>query len=516
MSIRNTLYASIGVMFFIGLFMFGATWFITSAQKSDGLVINLAGRQRMLSQKLAKETLAYAQQIRTGKADEELRVQVTTTAMLFEKTLDALMHSGFAPVTTNPAGEQAQIPEVSLSVAEQLEKVNLLWKEYKADIDAMVAGQPMEPSFIKKSVSVLTNMNKAVSMMQGESEQRVTLLIMSQIFGIVILGIIAVLLGFVILRNIIRPLNNFQSVVAEICEGDLTYEVIVQRDDEIGQVAKTLIRMEENLTRVVSHVQESAGNVATGSSEISSTAEALSQGTTKQAASIQEVAVSMKEMVAIIRTTVQNAQQTQGIADKAAKDAQEGEESVSSAMESIKAIAEKISIIEDIARQTNLLALNAAIEAARAGEHGKGFAVVAAEVRKLAERSGQAAAEISELSRSTAEISDKAGQLFTRLVPDIEKTAELVSEIAAASNEQDTSAEQVQHSISELEKTIQHNASVAQEMASTSDSLASQSNMLEDTVSFFKIDNSHKQEAPQVVTATTNVQALPEFELFDD
>ena len=195
----------------------------------------------------------------------------------------------------------------------------------------------------------------------------------------------------------------------------------------------------------------------------------------------------MEQMAANIRQNADNALQTEKIAVKAAVDAREGGRAVTETVSAMKDIAGKISIIEEIARQTNLLALNAAIEAARAGEHGKGFAVVASEVRKLAERSQLAAGEISELSRTSVEVAEQAGAMLERLVPDIQRTAELVQEISAACKEQDAGAEQINKAIQQLDQVIQQNASASEEMASTSEELASQADQLQGTMSFFRV-----------------------------
>jgi methyl-accepting chemotaxis protein len=211
----------------------------------------------------------------------------------------------------------------------------------------------------------------------------------------------------------------------------------------------------------------------------------------------------MEEMVANIRQNAENAQQTEKIALKASDDATESGQAVSMTVSAMKEIAGKISIIEEIARQTNLLALNAAIEAARAGEHGKGFAVVASEVRKLAERSQSAAGEISNLSGSSVQIAEKAGELLTKLVPDIQKTADLVQEISSASAEQNNGAQQINRAIQQMDQVVQQNASAAEEMASTSEELASQSEHLQDIMRFFRVGNGNmfSQESPRNVVS---------------
>ncbi len=306
----------------------------------------------------------------------------------------------------------------------------------------------------------------------------------------VLLGVVlAVILGITLTRSITGPVLQGVDFAKRMAEGDFTGRLEIDQRDEIGVLARALNDMVGRLRVVVADVRSATDNVASGSEELSASSESLSQGATEQAAAIEEVSSSIEEMAANIRQNADNAQQTEKIALQAAKDAQEGGVAVGQAVVAMKNIAEKISIIEEIARQTNLLALNAAIEAARAGEHGKGFAVVAAEVRKLAERSGNAAGEISELSSSTVTVSEKAGEMLMKLVPDIQRTAELVQEIAAATGEQNSGAEQINKAIQQLDQVIQQNASASEEMASTSEELSSQAQQLQQTMSFFRVDD---------------------------
>jgi methyl-accepting chemotaxis protein len=230
---------------------------------------------------------------------------------------------------------------------------------------------------------------------------------------------------------------------------------------------------------------------------MTSTAQQLSQGATEQAAAAEESTSSMEEMSSSIQQNADNARQTDKIASKAAEDARSSGNAVVRTVSAMKQVAEKISIIEEIARKTDLLALNAAVEAARAGEHGKGFAVVASEVRKLAERSQTAAAEISRLSIDGVQIAEGAGQLLTKLVPDIQKTAELVREIAAASAEQSTGATQVNKAIQQLDQVIQQNSAASEEMASTAEELSSQAEVLQSTIAFFKTGEAQRVREPQ-------------------
>jgi methyl-accepting chemotaxis protein len=266
--------------------------------------------------------------------------------------------------------------------------------------------------------------------------------------------------------------------------------VKVNMRSEKDMLMKSLEEMIVNLRDVVMKVRMASDKVASGSQAMSSSCEEISQGATQQSASAEEVSASMEEMTANIKQNASNAQYTEKISQKASCDAIEGGKAVSQTVNAMKDIAGKIFIIEEIARQTNMLALNAAIEAARAGEHGKGFAVVAAEVRKLAERSQESAKEISLLSTTSVEIAEKAGDLFAKIIPDIQKTAELVQEINAASNEQNSGAEQINKAIQQLDQVIQKNAGSSEEMSSTAQTLSGEAQELQEIISFFKLESS--------------------------
>ncbi len=305
------------------------------------------------------------------------------------------------------------------------------------------------------------------------------------------------------LHMLIDAMNEITSTAEEIAAGNLTVKVKERSGED--KLMQALAKMVDGLTDIMSNIQAAAGQVMAGSQEISSSAEELSQGSTEQSASVEEVSSSMEQMAANIKQNSDNAQQTEKIALKAADDGREGGKSVSETVAAMKEIAGKISIIEEIARQTNLLALNAAIEAARAGEHGKGFAVVASEVRKLAERSQTAAGEINKLSASSVQIAERAGEMLTRMVPDIQRNADLVQEIAAASNEQSAGANQINKAIQQLDQVVQQNAAASEEMASTSVELLSQAEQLQNTIAFFKFDGA--SSAARTNTASSAKQA---------
>ncbi|MEC7762578.1 MAG: methyl-accepting chemotaxis protein [Pseudomonadota bacterium] len=302
--------------------------------------------------------------------------------------------------------------------------------------------------------------------------------------GAAIIGAVG---AFWMTMTISRGLARGAALAEKVAAGDLTETVTLRGNDEITDLLSTLNGMVERLRKVVGDVTIGSGNVASGAGEMASTSEQLSQGATEQASSTEEASSSMEQMTANIKQTAENATETEAMAEKSAADARSSGKAVADAVAAMKTIAERIMVVQEIARQTDLLALNAAVEAARAGEHGRGFAVVASEVRKLAERSQTAAGEISSLSGNTVDVAEEAGRMLEGLVPDIERTAQLVSQISGASQELATGASQVNLAIQQLDKVTQENTAAAEQMSSTSEELAAQAETLRATMSFFRL-----------------------------
>ena len=308
------------------------------------------------------------------------------------------------------------------------------------------------------------------------------------------------------LKLMVGGMENVARVAKEIAGGNLL--VSVQERSDRDELMRAMATMVKKLSDIVVDVRAASEQVGSGSQQLSSSSEQMSQGATEQAASIEEVSSSMEQMSSNIRQNADNASQTEKIALKAAADAKEGGVAVNQTVEAMKLIAGKISIIDEIARQTNLLALNAAIEAARAGEHGKGFAVVASEVRKLAERSQKAAGEITDLSGSSVTVAEKAGSLLARILPDVQRTAELVQEITAASREQDAGAGQINKALQQLDQVIQQNAAASEEVSATAGELSNQAEQLREGIAFFKVETSGRAATPRTqVVRRTNTRS---------
>ena len=315
---------------------------------------------------------------------------------------------------------------------------------------------------------------------------------MITIVGLIIAIVLAAGMAIVITRNIVSGITGGVNLAQVIANGDLTAEIdqqFIARKDEVGQLAKALQNMVDKLKEVIGSVMLGSDNIAAASMQMSSGSQQVSQGASEQASSAEEVSSSMEEMAANIQQNTDNAQE----ADKISQKVQQGVQKVGAASQdsliSIKDIAEKINIINDIAFQTNILALNAAVEAARAGEQGRGFAVVAAEVRKLAERSKIAADEIVALASKSVNVTENASELMSGLIPEIERTAKLVQEIAAASMEQTSGADQVNTAIQQLNQVTQQNAAASEEMATSAEELSSQAEQLKEIIGYFRIDS---------------------------
>ncbi len=341
--------------------------------------------------------------------------------------------------------------------------------------------------------------------MQETTDRVRTLVISFMVLAVALSAIV----NMVITRSVTGPVGKVVAVVEQVARGDLRLDVEVDRRDEIGRLQAAMKEMTGKLQAVIGEVRAGADALASAAGQVSATSQAVSQGTGEQAASVEETTSSLEEMSASITQNAENSRQTEQVAQKGAGNAEESGAAVREAVEAIKNIAERISIIEEMAYQTNLLALNAAIEAARAGEHGKGFAVVAQEVRKLAERAQKAAAEIGSVAASSVKVAERSGQLLAELVPAIKKTADLVQEVAAASQEQASGVTQINRAMSQVDQVTQRNASASEELASTAEEMSSQAESLQQLVSFFQLDGAQHLPRRAPVAAHPVAPARP-------
>jgi methyl-accepting chemotaxis protein len=301
--------------------------------------------------------------------------------------------------------------------------------------------------------------------------------------------IVATFVTLVVSRGITRPVKAMADHLGEMAQGggDLTRRIEILSHDEVGQMANSFNSFVKKLEEIISEVRLGSDGIASAAAQVAASAASLSQGTSEQAASIEETTSSLEQMSASITQNAENSRQMEQMAVKGARDSEESGGAVRESVNAMKQIAEKISIIEEIAYQTNLLALNAAIEAARAGEHGRGFAVVATEVRKLAERSQTAAQEIGGLAGNSVGVAERSGELLKELVPAIRKTSELVQEVSASSREQSTGVTQINKAMAAVDTVTQRNASSAEELSSTAEELAAQSEALQQLMAFFRV-----------------------------
>ncbi|GAC1032929.1 methyl-accepting chemotaxis protein [Pseudomonas sp. No.21] len=362
--------------------------------------------------------------------------------------------------------------------------------------DGMVALQSHEIATLNEALSKHRDYNIRMATEGGQRAEAT--LGQATLISIVVSAVTLLVIGLIgglVTRNLLRQLGGEPAyavdVVSRIAAGDLTATVETKPGDT-GSMLAAIKTMVEKLSQIIGEVRSNADSLTSASEQISATAQSMSQGASEQAASVEETSASMEQMSASIAQNTENAKVTDGMAGKAAREADEGGQAVRDTVAAMKTIAEKIGIVDDIAYQTNLLALNAAIEAARAGEHGKGFAVVAAEVRKLAERSQVAALEISEVAKSSVSLAERAGTLLDQMVPSIAKTSDLVQEIAAASEEQTTGVSQINTAMSQLSEITQQSASSAEELAATAEEMSGQAEQLQQLMDFFKVASAGK------------------------
>jgi len=499
-------------------------------QKNDSTVINIAGRQRMLSQKMSKEAMT----IKAGLAVEKSRTSLKETHELFSNSLNGLINGNSGmhlPPTSDP------------EILAQLRKVESLWSDFSAQVQIILNSGKNSGAITRaaekimgSNVPLLQEMNKAVGMYASQSQEKVVRLTTALYIGGIIVLIVTFLIWLLINRKIVRPLRSVVQMVDGMNNGDLDHRLNMNQGDEIGQlandmdqfadrlkndiltafhrlaegdftfvadglIAKPLAETNQSVSEIIQNVLQSSQKIASDTLQVSATSTSLADGATKQAAALEEISASMHLMNEQTANNTQNAEQVNQLSSAAKLAAEKGDQHMQAMVKAMAEINEAgqniskiIKVIDEIAFQTNLLALNAAVEAARAGQHGKGFAVVAEEVRNLAARSAKAASETTELiqgsvekTKNGAQIADQTAAALKEIYQGVVQVSDLVGEIAVASNEQAQGVSQANEGLSQLNAVNQSSTASAEETAAVAEELSAQTSFLQQMLERFKI-----------------------------
>jgi len=478
----------------VSLVMFAATIYISGLQKDDGVVINLAGRQRMLTQKMTKEMLiALREKAEQGSVSAGMKAQLQKTMEVFDLTLSSLIQSGPAPLTLDPSGVKRVIPAASEPAAAQLRQVSTIWTTFQSSLQKVLSGRNGEAVkyILENNVPLLKAMNKAVGMMQKQAEGKVKTLFVTQVVCMFAGFLVLILVVVWSQKGVVNPINETAAFAEAMASGDLSRSLNIRQQDEIGQLAASCNKMVRNLNQMFKEIKENVNTLVSSAGELNGIATSMASGAEETAGRANTVAAAAEEMNANMRSVaaaseeastnvttvaagteemsvtiadiVKNTENAKEITDRAVSQAQSASQRINELGHAAQEIGKVTEAIDEISEQTNLLALNATIEAARAGEAGKGFAVVANEIKDLAQQTADATGEIAAKIKGIQDSTGNAVSEIEEISRVNNEVDEIVAAIAEAVDQQSSTTREIAENVSQASQGITEvNENVAQ------------------------------------------------------
>lgn len=521
-SIKSKAMISMAIFALVFLSILISTLLVSSGKKSDSLVINIAGRQRMLNQKIMKESLAYLYMPQSQIIKKESLKKIIS---LFNMSINALIDGGETFIDIEMT-KKTILPSTNDSeILKRLKDVKLLWSNFSKKLTSMIETRTPNQQEIEKIMvsnsEILKDMDQTVSLMQQAAENKVSILIAIQVIGLVFFIITGFLFMSMISRNLVKPISSLVETFEKVASGDLSIRASIQGDDEISYLSKCFDKVVDNLSEIIRKVKNSSDEVIRSTSEIASGSDELSIRTNEEAASVTQTSATLEELTSIVKENRNNAEEIGTSLAEFNKEIHSKTDLMTNVTDTMTEIHESgrkidaiVNVINDISFQTNLLALNAAVEAARAGEAGRGFAVVAAEVRNLAQKTAESSKTIQEIVSKNVESTERGLDLvkqtnnfFSTILQVMQDIVNRIEQIEDGSKQQATGVEQINISVSQLEKVINQNASLVEELSSTTKNMKSNTGELQELVAHFILtENSKKTEKP---TTTKTDKSAP-------